>query len=794
MEWEGSPHGDLPGECFCGVSLLGDPLALLVHETSRRVALLIALLLALPMAGQPPQKGLAPLRMPERPSLFLKTFENPPRLDSSPNLIDWEGYRLPITFSPFQPSSKGELPSGMETVVYAGWGKDGLYVAVEAFDSKPDRIVAGLRMRDTIPKAEDYISVIVDPTGREHYGYEFRVNASGVQQDARVIETSGLDSSYDLLWASKTARTDHGYIVKMHIPYRSLGEVRGSWRFRVLRNWPRERFYTVTWPLQDDKPEALLRNSGFVNGCTSPHGSGTLMAIVSATAERSYDVVDGRQAGRNLGMDLRWRSENGTRADLTVKPDFSSVESDVNPLAVNTRYKTQLPEKRPFFQEGMETLMDKRVVQQLDTRSILRPLLGLKASSTSGDLSWGVLAVRDNGGGDSMATDGAATNGLRTNDFAGAFTYGDKLPIGLDGRSGLMVTNRAVLDAPDGADWHSTTYGLHTVQHYQGIWTIYGDGALSDYRLPLIGALGTATLPISSTHGTAIGYGINYDDEHVNAAYSAARTSPDARMDMGFQSITGFNSEKMDVSYRLRSNRSFWTHLKLGAEVVNNNNWDGSPFSHATTFTVSAFFKQTINLSLSRQLASREWYLGEAHDTPDTLIILSVGSIPGQRFLVASSTGRVVDYYQGISAYQKMWLGGLTGRVGPVAYKIQPVSIILMDPSTGFVTLDASRIYGKVEWALPFDDWFLRTEYQIVRKDRLLDLSDPSSRSIDTTRAWELLLRWQPNPFAGVFVGYSQSRDLMDNLRNSGFQDGALGYDHLAQKGLFVKASYSVQF
>jgi hypothetical protein len=720
----------------------------------------------------------------ERPSVRLTAFVRDPKISASGDLSQWSDHRLSIGFSPYQPDNKGALPLGVETIVYAGWGHDGLYVAIEAIDPDPSRIVSGKRKRDSIPdREEDFVSLIVDPTGRGQYGYEFRVTPSGVQQDARIIETSSPDPTFDLLWESKAARTDRGYVIKMRIPYDSLGAVRDGWRLRVLRNWPRERYYTMTWPIQNEQPYSFLTNAGTVTGCAVTQDKGMLMAIVSATGEKTYASSGSEKiSDTNVGLDVRWRSMGGTRADLTIKPDFSTVESDINPLAVNTRFKTSLPEKRPFFLEGMDTLLDANLVQQVNTRSILRPQIGMKTSSIQGDLSWGVLAVSDKGGGDAMATDGALTEGFQTRDMAGAIAYGYKPTESLEGRTSMTVTNRAVVDAPNREDWRSSTYGIHTVCQYAGAWTAYGDAVASDYRLPFKNGV-----PTTATRGSAYGYGVNYDGEHVNASFVDTRISPDARMDLGFISLAGLKAKSSSISYRIRSNGSFWTQLQAGVAALDMTEWGGSPFSKYNNASISASFKHRIDLSFTYGLPSQEWYLGTPYDVPSSTTTLTIGSIPGQKLSFLYTSGKSIDYYQAITANYTQMMMRFSGRFGPVSYDIRPLAIRLADPVTGIETLDAKRIYTKVEWALPLDDWFFRTEYQNVKTDRLLDLTDSTSMSKKSSVAMGYLLRWQPNPFAGVFIGYNQQRGKLDFYRER-------QYDELLQKGLFVKVSYSKQF
>ena len=56
---------------------------------------------------------------------------------------------------------------------------------------------------------------------------------------------------------------------------------------------------------------------------------------------------------QKIGADLFWRPSTNFQATAALKPDFGSVESD--DVVVNLgAFETFFPEKRLFFQEGIE--------------------------------------------------------------------------------------------------------------------------------------------------------------------------------------------------------------------------------------------------------------------------------------------------------------------------------------------------------------------------------------------------------------------------------------------------------
>ena len=73
-----------------------------------------------------------------------------------------------------------------------------------------------------------------------------------------------------------------------------------------------------------------------------------------------------------LGFDMKWKPNARHTLDLTVRPDFSQVESDVAQISTNQRFALFYPEKRPFFLEGADRFSS--LIDVVYTRSINNPI------------------------------------------------------------------------------------------------------------------------------------------------------------------------------------------------------------------------------------------------------------------------------------------------------------------------------------------------------------------------------------------------------------------------------------
>jgi len=118
--------------------------------------------------------------------------------------------------------------------------------------------------------------------------------------------------------------------------------------------------------------------------------------FVTATMTGARDAEGARFERDDLELDAGANLRLGFpefSLDATVNPDFSQVESDVGLVTVNERFALFIPEKRPFFLEGIELFSTPN--QLVYTRQIVRPLGGAKVTGKLGRYSVAYLSALD---------------------------------------------------------------------------------------------------------------------------------------------------------------------------------------------------------------------------------------------------------------------------------------------------------------------------------------------------------------------------------------------------------------
>src|SRR5204863_2319872 len=123
----------------------------------------------------------------------------------------------------------------------------------------------------------------------------------------------------------------------------------------------------------------------------------------------------------HVGLDVKFTPNADNAVDLTVKPDFSQVESDVAQISANERFALFFPEKRPFFLEGVDLFQTP--IQAVYTRTITSPLWGGRVTGKEGGIRYTALVSEDEGGGSAIIP-GANESSFAAQDFGSTVFLG----------------------------------------------------------------------------------------------------------------------------------------------------------------------------------------------------------------------------------------------------------------------------------------------------------------------------------------------------------------------------------
>ncbi|MBC7896504.1 MAG: carbohydrate binding family 9 domain-containing protein [Cytophagaceae bacterium] len=321
----------------------------------------------------------------------------------------WEQAARLTGFSQYQPVD--QRPAEEPTEVRVFYTPQAIYFGVIATSASPGSVRATLAKRDNIGN-DDRVTIYLDTFNDRRRAFFFGANALGVQLDG--VRTEGassagsmfggsVDLNPDFRFETKGRLTPTGYVVEIRIPFKSIRfgpNDPQQWGIQVLRQIP-GRAAEDTWTDAQRGASSLLAQSGTLTGITQvERGVVTdIQPFITQTLTGGLDATSGGFSRDERNFDGGVNVRLGFPAlavDGTINPDFSQVEADAGLVTVNERFALFLPERRPFFLEGIELFATPN--QLVYSRTIANPIAGAKVTGKIGRLGLAYLSAVDEAG------------------------------------------------------------------------------------------------------------------------------------------------------------------------------------------------------------------------------------------------------------------------------------------------------------------------------------------------------------------------------------------------------------
>ena len=402
-------------------------------------------------------------------------IDEPIRVDGALDEEAWAKAPALSDFVQFQPDRGA--PASVRTVVRILYDDRAVYVGFENFDPEPDRIAARLSKRDSDLREDDSVVVCLDTHNDRRSCYFFLTNLLGAQFDGRITD-NGLttDMTWDGVWRSAARRTETGWTAEMAIELSSLKYRPGkdmTWGLGLARVFPR-RLESSFWQGLVDSPYRVSQ-FGLLTGLDLERASKTLQVVPHVIGR----LEDWRDAGASVGLDARYAFSQTVSGDLTVNPDFATVEADQEQINL-TRFALSLPEKRNFFLEGSEIYQQR--IQLFYSRRIGDIYGGAKVYGKAGGFEFSGLSAQ--------AKPNEET-GVGSANFSVIRLKTDVLK---DSSIGFLAANRLVGGRNAGTVGVDTSLNFTDAFRFTGQLAVsYGDAASSNVAFFLRPTIDTAT-------------------------------------------------------------------------------------------------------------------------------------------------------------------------------------------------------------------------------------------------------------------------------------------------------------
>lgn len=305
-----------------------------------------------------------------------------------------------------QRSPTGGAPATQATTAYLSYDDTHFYAVFVAKDD-PSLIRARIAKREDFD-GDDLVVLELDTFHDKRRSFIFFVNPYGVQLDSRRTEGLDPDNNFDTQWESEGELTSDGYVTRLAIPLKSLrfktSDVQ-TWGVavgRIISRLNEESF----WPPISRKIAGIVPQ--FAN-MTIPEKlsagrNAQLNPFVFLGNSRWLNTEDFKHPQwqqdnkAQVGLDAKWVLGDSTAIDLTLKPDFSEVDSDEPQIVVGKRYEVLFPEKRPFFLENASFFQTPNPL--FFSRRISQPKAGLRVTGRVDHWAYGGLLIDDQAAGE----------------------------------------------------------------------------------------------------------------------------------------------------------------------------------------------------------------------------------------------------------------------------------------------------------------------------------------------------------------------------------------------------------
>ncbi len=518
-----------------------------------------------------------------RPRVSPTRTSDPPDIDGR---LDDQAWRTATKITDLvQQSPLDGAPATEDTDIFIAYDDDHIYFGFHVHYEDPTIMRANRVDRD-LAWADDLMTVYFDTFMDQQQGYDFDVNAYGVQGDGTISRTGGgggpiprADRTWDALFESGGQIAEDGYTAEMAIPFKSLRYPSPSdgqphrWGFQIVREVKGKNGENQVWAPMSRDESSFFGQMGVLEGMTDISTSRNLEVLPTFTTIQFGEIDPTRPAFVNrdvepdAGINLKYGITSNLTADFTINPDFSQIESDQPQIEVNQRFPLFFPELRPFFLEGAEIFSLPSPVTLVHTRTIVDPDYGLKLTGKVGPVSLGVVTANDRAPGNVPESDDPAFGRALYDVYA-------------ESTVGAIVTNREFMES------HSRLFDL--------------DGNLrltptTVYRFRAVKTLHKA-FDAEEQGGHLLTSRLVRAGRHVDWDLFLYQISPDLDTDVGFVRRTNVRQGQTALRYR------FWPEswiINWGPRLnyLRNYDYDNVLQDESLRLSLNFNFARSINVS-----------------------------------------------------------------------------------------------------------------------------------------------------------------------------------------------------
>ncbi|MEX2528247.1 MAG: DUF5916 domain-containing protein [Gemmatimonadota bacterium] len=256
------------------------------------------------------------------------------------------------------------LPATEETEFRVLHDQRGIFFAIRALDSEPERLVrdlygrdvAALRGRNQFWGQDDAVTLILDTFQDGRSAYYFSVNPNASMTDALILDEGQiLNFDWQGVWEAAAQVDEQGWTAEIFIPWTTLrfpNQAEVGFGLNVQRFVRRKTEESYWSPIGLDQDLWRISMAGDLTGLQPPGMARALEAkpFVTVSHKEGPSFPD-QGFDFQPGLDVKVGVTESLTADFTWNTDFAQVEVDEQQVNL-TRFALFFPEKREFFLEN----------------------------------------------------------------------------------------------------------------------------------------------------------------------------------------------------------------------------------------------------------------------------------------------------------------------------------------------------------------------------------------------------------------------------------------------------------
>jgi Domain of unknown function (DUF5916)/Carbohydrate family 9 binding domain-like len=285
---------------------------------------------------------------------FIKKIDSNIKIDGKPDEIAWQDCQIATDFYQVLPMDTSK--AFVKTEVKFCYDDKNLYLLfINHNYIKGPNIVESMK-RDWNFGRNDNDLLFFDPFNDLTNGFSFGSNARGGQWDGLMSNGSGINLSWENKWQSEVTYDNDKWIWEAAIPFKTLRyKAHGLiWGLNFSRLDLKTTEKSSWTPIPRQFPTAALAFTGNLVWDAAPPSPGANISFIPflyTSLSKNQQTKSKLTNDIGIGFDAKMGLTSALNLDLTVRPDFSQVEVDVQQTNLD-RFELFFPERRQFFLEN----------------------------------------------------------------------------------------------------------------------------------------------------------------------------------------------------------------------------------------------------------------------------------------------------------------------------------------------------------------------------------------------------------------------------------------------------------